>query len=263
MFRAAIDARTELGRRVEPILAAGELVPDELTIGLIRERLTEPTPAAGFVLDGFPRNEAQSDALDELLRELDRELDAILFFDLSGRRRHRPDARARRRGGPHRRHARGDRAPARRLPLEDRAGRRALPRRPASSSRCTPTGAPTRSGSRSSRRSTRSGARAMIIRKSAARDRADGARRRGRRRHARADARSGSSRASRWPSSTASPTSTSASQGGVPTSKGYKGYPGRDVHLAERDDRPRHPGRVPRRRRATSSRSTSASRRTA
>jgi adenylate kinase len=82
MFRAAIDAGTEVGRRVEPILAAGELVPDELTIGLIRDQLVGDADR-GFVLDGFPRNQAQSDALDDLLRELDRELSAILFFDIS------------------------------------------------------------------------------------------------------------------------------------------------------------------------------------
>jgi adenylate kinase len=82
MFRAEIDAQTDVGRRVEPILAEGELVPDELTIELIRERLTGSGAGRGFVLDGFPRNETQSDALDELLLELDRELDAIFFFDL-------------------------------------------------------------------------------------------------------------------------------------------------------------------------------------
>jgi adenylate kinase len=82
MFRAAVDARTDVGRRIEPIMRAGELVPDELTISLIRERLTGSGSDGGFVLDGFPRNEAQSEALDDLLRELDRELDAILFFDL-------------------------------------------------------------------------------------------------------------------------------------------------------------------------------------
>jgi len=82
MFRAAIEARTDIGRQVEPILAKGELVPDELTVGLIRERLTS-NANHGFVLDGFPRNEPQSDALDELLRDLGRELDAILYFDLS------------------------------------------------------------------------------------------------------------------------------------------------------------------------------------
>ena len=70
------------------------------------------------MLDGFPRNEPQSDALDELLRDLDRELDAILYFDLSDDVATDRHARPRRRGGPHRRHARGDRAPALDLPRE-------------------------------------------------------------------------------------------------------------------------------------------------
>ncbi len=82
MFRAAIAAGTELGRRVEPILASGELVPDELTVELIRERLAEPDAADGFILAGFPRTLAQARALDEMLAEIGRELDAILFFDL-------------------------------------------------------------------------------------------------------------------------------------------------------------------------------------
>jgi adenylate kinase len=83
MFRAAIAAATELGRRVEPILASGELVPDELTVALIRERLSEPDARDGFVLDGFPRNLAQAGDLDEMLAEIERTLDAVLFFDLS------------------------------------------------------------------------------------------------------------------------------------------------------------------------------------
>ena len=82
MFRASIAARTPLGRRVEPILASGELVPDELTVALIRERLSEPDATRGFVLDGFPRNLAQAEALDAMLTEIDRELDLVLFFDL-------------------------------------------------------------------------------------------------------------------------------------------------------------------------------------
>jgi len=82
MFRAAIAARTELGRRVEPILASGELVPDELTVALIRERLAAEDAGGGFVLDGFPRNLAQAEALDGMLAEIGRGLDAILFFDL-------------------------------------------------------------------------------------------------------------------------------------------------------------------------------------
>jgi adenylate kinase len=83
MFRAAIAAGTELGKRVEPILAAGKLVPDEITIALIRERLGQSDAGDGFVLDGYPRTVAQAEALDELLKELGLRLDAVLFFDLS------------------------------------------------------------------------------------------------------------------------------------------------------------------------------------
>ena len=82
MFRAAVEAGTELGRRVEPILASGELVPDELTVALIRERLSEPDASEGFVLDGFPRNLEQAEALDAMLAEIGRSLDAILFLDV-------------------------------------------------------------------------------------------------------------------------------------------------------------------------------------
>jgi adenylate kinase len=82
MFRAAVASGTELGRRVQPILGAGELVPDELTVALIRERLAEADARDGFVLDGFPRNLVQAEALDAMLAEIGRGLDAILFFDL-------------------------------------------------------------------------------------------------------------------------------------------------------------------------------------
>ena len=82
MFRAAIAEGTELGRQVEPILASGELVPDELTVALIRERLSRADAAEGFVLDGFPRNLAQAEELDEMLAEIGRTLDAVLFFDI-------------------------------------------------------------------------------------------------------------------------------------------------------------------------------------
>jgi len=82
MFRDAIAARSELGKKVEPILAAGRLVPDDVTIALIRERLGEEDAGEGFVLDGFPRNLAQAEALDEMLTEIGRSVDAILFFDL-------------------------------------------------------------------------------------------------------------------------------------------------------------------------------------
>jgi adenylate kinase len=82
MFRAAIAAQSALGRQVAPIVAAGELVPDDLTIGLIRERLSDEDARDGFVLDGFPRNLAQAEELDDMLAAIGRGLDAILFFDL-------------------------------------------------------------------------------------------------------------------------------------------------------------------------------------
>jgi adenylate kinase len=82
MFRAAVADGTPLGRQVEPLLKEGILVPDELTVSLIRERLSADDAADGFVLDGFPRNLAQANALDGMLREIGRGLDAILFFDI-------------------------------------------------------------------------------------------------------------------------------------------------------------------------------------
>ena len=83
MFRSAIAKQTPLGLQVKPILEAGDLVPDELTVGLIRERLAEPDAQRGFVLDGFPRNIAQAEALDELLTDLDRPLTAVLELLIS------------------------------------------------------------------------------------------------------------------------------------------------------------------------------------
>jgi len=82
MFRAAIAAGTELGRAVEPLLTNGILVPDDVTVALIRDRLSEADAHGGFVLDGFPRNVAQAEALDEMLTGEGLALDAILFFDL-------------------------------------------------------------------------------------------------------------------------------------------------------------------------------------
>lgn len=80
MFREAMSKGTPLGLKVKPIYDAGELVPDELTVGLIRERLAEPDADRGFVLDGFPRNIAQAEALDRLLAELERPVSLVLEF---------------------------------------------------------------------------------------------------------------------------------------------------------------------------------------
>ena len=82
MFRSAIAAGTPLGKEVEPILASGTLVPDELTIRLIRARLSAEDAQDGFVLDGFPRNTAQAEALGELLDELGRPLDLVLDLQI-------------------------------------------------------------------------------------------------------------------------------------------------------------------------------------
>ncbi|MGN6796777.1 MAG: adenylate kinase [Gaiellaceae bacterium] len=83
MFRAELAAGTELGRKVGEIMARGDLVPDETTIAIIEKRLSEPDAADGFVLDGFPRNLAQAEALDSMLGSIGRALDAILFFAVS------------------------------------------------------------------------------------------------------------------------------------------------------------------------------------
>jgi len=77
MLREAMAAGTELGRRVKPIVDAGRLVPDELMVELIRERLQRPDTQAGFVLDGFPRTIGQAEALDDMLAEIGRQLDVV------------------------------------------------------------------------------------------------------------------------------------------------------------------------------------------
>ncbi len=82
MLRAAVSGGTELGRRVEPILSAGELVPDDLMVALIRERLSMGDTEAGFILDGFPRTIPQAEALDTMLDEIERTLAAVLEFQL-------------------------------------------------------------------------------------------------------------------------------------------------------------------------------------
>jgi adenylate kinase len=78
ILRAAMAEGTPLGLRVKPIYDAGELVPDDLMIELIRERLQSADTGNGFILDGFPRTMAQADALDEMLSEIDRPL-AVVF----------------------------------------------------------------------------------------------------------------------------------------------------------------------------------------
>jgi adenylate kinase len=82
MLREAMDNATEMGVRIKPIYDAGDLVPDDQMIELIRERLSVSDTAEGFILDGFPRTVAQAEALDRALDEIDRELTAVLFFQV-------------------------------------------------------------------------------------------------------------------------------------------------------------------------------------
>lgn len=78
MFRAAIAEQTELGLRAKSFMDQGQLVPDEVTIGIVRERLQKPDSAKGFLLDGFPRTLAQAEALDAMLSELGRGIDVVI-----------------------------------------------------------------------------------------------------------------------------------------------------------------------------------------
>jgi adenylate kinase len=82
MLRGAIAEGTELGRRAEPLLNSGQLVPDEIMIGLIRERLGGEDTRNGFVLDGFPRTTVQAEALDATLEEIERPLSVVFEFQL-------------------------------------------------------------------------------------------------------------------------------------------------------------------------------------
>ena len=83
MLRAAIAAGSELGQKVKGIVESGALVPDELIVEVIRERLAQPDAKNGFVLDGFPRTIVQAEALDALLAELGRPLQIVLELELS------------------------------------------------------------------------------------------------------------------------------------------------------------------------------------
>jgi adenylate kinase len=95
MLRAARKAGTELGRKADEFMKLGALVPDEVVIGLVEERVQEPDAAPGFVLDGFPRTVPQAEILDKILAKLGREIahvvllevpDALILERITGRR---------------------------------------------------------------------------------------------------------------------------------------------------------------------------------
>ena len=82
MLRAAVKAGTPLGKKAKSYMDAGELVPDDVIIGLVTERLQDADTEKGFILDGFPRTSAQAVALDAELSKLGRPLDAALLVDV-------------------------------------------------------------------------------------------------------------------------------------------------------------------------------------
>lgn len=82
MLRAAVKVGTPLGKKAQSYMDAGDLVPDEVIIGLVTERLQDPDTEKGFILDGFPRTSAQAVALDAELSKLKRPLDAALLIDV-------------------------------------------------------------------------------------------------------------------------------------------------------------------------------------
>lgn len=95
MFRAAIKEGTELGVKAKSFMDQGALVPDEVTIGIVRERLSKPDCDNGFLLDGFPRTVTQAEALDALLEDMGKRIEHVLDIEvdteelvarLSGRR---------------------------------------------------------------------------------------------------------------------------------------------------------------------------------
>ena len=83
MLREAVAAGTPLGREARRIMDTGALVPDDVIVGLIAERLRQPDAARGFILDGFPRTIGQAEALDRLLKDLGQALDAVVYFEVA------------------------------------------------------------------------------------------------------------------------------------------------------------------------------------
>lgn len=81
MFRDAIKAQTELGKLAQKYINDGHLVPDEVTIGLVKERLSQPDCDAGFLLDGFPRTLPQAEALSEISKSISRPIDTVINLD--------------------------------------------------------------------------------------------------------------------------------------------------------------------------------------
>jgi adenylate kinase len=82
MLRAAVASGSELGKKAKGIMEKGELVPDDLMVGLIEDRIARPDCAKGFILDGFPRTEAQAQALDRMLARTGKKLDRVIEMEV-------------------------------------------------------------------------------------------------------------------------------------------------------------------------------------
>ena len=82
LLRDAVAKRTELGTRAKAAMDSGKLVDDATVLGMIRERLSKPDAVNGFILDGFPRNIAQAEALEKMLKELGTPLDSVVLMNL-------------------------------------------------------------------------------------------------------------------------------------------------------------------------------------
>ncbi|ALV22251.1 Adenylate kinase [Carnobacterium antarcticum] len=83
MFRAAIKNETALGLEAKTFMDKGELVPDEVTNGIVKERLAEADTENGFLLDGFPRTLNQAEALENILKDLNKKLDAVIYINVN------------------------------------------------------------------------------------------------------------------------------------------------------------------------------------
>lgn len=82
MLRAAVASGSELGQKAKGIMEKGELVPDDLMVGLIEDRIAQPDCLKGFILDGFPRTEAQAEALDKMLDKKGKTLDRVVEMEV-------------------------------------------------------------------------------------------------------------------------------------------------------------------------------------
>ncbi|HEY1416385.1 MAG TPA: nucleoside monophosphate kinase, partial [Myxococcaceae bacterium] len=82
ILRKAVKDGTELGKQAGPIMAAGKLVPDDLVVGIVRDRLLQPDAAPGFILDGFPRTIPQAEKLEQALASHKKKLDAVVSLEV-------------------------------------------------------------------------------------------------------------------------------------------------------------------------------------